>query len=707
MTSAYFSFNNNNRTTKVSLQNSRDDGFEFEREEEEVEEGRRGRSTPITITEDDDDEHAQNFPRMSNILWDCSANTTNNNEIIVWSSECCPSVFDFRDESEIAKYILSKYFNKATLYEEDEREEEENRCLYAEYAIDDDGNSTNSAVVRISAPTLTTTSRAGGPKHTRHLRRRRKIPLEISFLDHRKKDRNCKKEDDEYERMSKKNAWGKSLTSVRESFHALCDTLPLTNRAREEENEKEDETATPLDMWPMRAGAVIEQLKNKNNNNNNNNNKQKKWKVHITIALEMPSCAFRFAPIRPLRYSKEFSTSSQVVSALENRTTRNSISIGSSNRSNNYNSSKKKKREEEKKETKTGFLTLDRARRMCFLRTKSKRVQNLETSLVGVWVQRKNTSKYERNNFLRSSEVWAACLRYASNSVLRKVSQNGSFLLCLVNNAKDNNHDNNDDDNGRDNDDDDEIAVSSSDIIECYDCVATQGKEPFVAHQIDVTLELTNNKDIYSNEKSSRFVLGAGKEIERASIDFLNDEDDEEEDEELFGSDNFYRAGDTFEEEEDRRRRTTTNKNNNNNDNNNNNSFPNASVEAQREVEALKKALRSNIDDYEDYDSNNNSSNSPRSLATALVKQAERSFLANRFISKERKKNIINNFSTAARTVRFFEVQEEEEEKEKVKNKLNNNGLGSNNTDDKIKDDDLDLDDDDDDDAHILRKYTS
>ena len=121
----------------------------------------------------------------------------------------------------------------------------------------------------------------------------------------------------------------------------------------------------------------------------------------------------------------------------------------------------------------------------------------------------------------------------------------------------------------------------------------------------------------------------------------------------------------------------------------------------------MKKALRSNIDDYEDYDSNNNSSNSPRSLATALVKQAERSFLANRFISKERKKNIINNFSTAARTVRFFEVQEEEEEKEKVKNKLNNNGLGSNNTDDKIKDDDLDLDDDDDDDAHILRKYTS
>ena len=157
----------------------------------------------------------------------------------------------------------------------------------------------------------------------------------------------------------------------------------------------------------------------------------------------------------------------------------------------------------------TGFLTLDRARRLCFLKTNSSRVHNSETPLVGIWIHRLDDDARDSHAFLQSSEVWAACLRYASNSVLRKVSQNGSFLVCVVNGKRK-------DDDG---DYDKKNASASMPRLECYDCVATQGKEAFVPHQINVTLR-TNTDDATS---ADAFVLGSVKEIDRTSIAFESD----------------------------------------------------------------------------------------------------------------------------------------------------------------------------------------
>ena len=210
--------------------------------------------------------------------------------------------------------------------------------------------------------------------------------------------------------------------------------------------------------------------------------------------MRFPVCA------RLIEGPREFSSSSRVISALfdddhfvngyNGRSTREtSLSSSSTRRTTTRMTTTTRTK------MTTGFLTLDRARRLCFLKTNSSRVHNSETPLVGIWIHRLDDDARDSHAFLQSSEVWAACLRYASNSVLRKVSQNGSFLVCVVNGKRK-------DDDG---DYDKKNAAASMLRLECYDCVATQGKEPFVPHQVDVTLN-TNADD--SNDSADAFVLG-------------------------------------------------------------------------------------------------------------------------------------------------------------------------------------------------------
>ena len=388
----------------------------------------------------------------------------------------------------------------------------------------------------------------------------------------------------------------------------------------------------------------------------------------------------------------------------------------------------------------TGFLTLDRARRLCFLKTNSSRVYNSETPLVGVWVHRCDDDARGSDAFLRSSEVWATCLRYASNSVLRKVSQNGSFLVCIVNGKR------------KVGGCQGKNAFAAAPQLECYDCIATQGKEPFVPHQIDVTLN-TNADDLNS---ADAFVLGVVKEIDRTSIAFKfdrnndnkvgkedteeegkeeeendiadDDDDDGAEIDDIIGYKNF--SGKTFQHPSERQRRdgkTTTRK----------------LTEAEKEVASLE-ALLQNRHRHDDFNGSPFRATSvstrnftPRSLAADLVKRAERSFANNRRGKKiplredargRHRSSSINADKVLSERLRLvqFVVKDQLESggvaregggnsEELVSIRFDNNrSENEHHRDDDYNDnneyndnDNNDDDDSDDADAHILRKYTT
>ena len=601
---------------------------------------RRTRETSSSLNSSSS-ENAKDFPRVREILWDAETTTKEKETTttVVWSSDVGPTIFQFVDDDfdSLAGKILEKLKSKSVSHHHlyarcDFSSSEGNNNNNTMYSSNSNSND-SFGIVTISSSSGVKSNKTGerNKRGFSHCSSERRVPLDVSF----RRGGGSQEGKKRCERMASRLAWGKSFTSVRESFYATCDAMPLTTtksivvdaKEKEEEEEEEemdkdkdeDEPLTPLDMWPMRIGAVVERydgVKTKRNS-------PPAWKVHLTVALEMPSCAFRFAPIRPLRVSREFSSSSRVISALFDddhflngyngrRTRESSLSSSSTTRT----------------KMTTGFLTLDRARRLCFLKTNSSRVHNCETPLVGVWIHRLDDDARDSLAFLQSSEVWAACLRYASNSVLRKVSQNGSFLVCVVNGKRK-------DDDG---DYDKKNASAAMPRLECYDCVATQGKEPFVPHQVDVTLN-TNADD--SNDSADAFVLGAVKEINRASIAFNfdrnnngigkenrgkgeNDEGDDDDDDDenheiddIIGYKNFGSATFPRPKSEDTKNMS----------------------EAEREVVALEKMLQNRH--RRDDEFNNKSSPvrgtsvstgnlSPRSLAADLVKRAERSFANNR-----------------------------------------------------------------------------
>ena len=630
---------------------------------------------------------SSSFPRVKEILWDASSyeysprgeEKTTKETTVVWSSDVGPpAIFQFRDDAgntnkTLANSIVEKSKSKSPAF------------LYARYESNENNRGGNNNNDSFGIVTISSTSS--------RINNERRVPMDISFRRRGSHGTSLvapKERRRRYEKIATLLAWGESLTSVKELFYAKCDAMPLTinNTGSGEEEEDKDEPLTPLDMWPMRIGAVIEEC---------DGVKSKKisqlWKVHLTIALEMPSCAFRFAPIRPLRVSREFSTSARVISSLfddehlnvqRKSATKNSASLPST-----------------MTKTTTGFLTLDRARRLCFLKTNSSKVYNSETPLVGLWVHRSDDT-HRSSNVLQSSEVWAACLRYASNSVLRKVSQNGSFLVCIVNGKR------------IDDDKDYDTRNTLAPRLECYDCVATQGKEAFVPHQINVTLR-TNTDDATS---ADAFVLGSVKEIDRTSIAFESDRNNNSvgkdggekknvEDDDDYDDDDYEGEGDENDEIIGHSGRNFQHLSESTQHRQLEMMTKNMS-EAEKEVAALENMLqkrhrRGGLNSPLVRDTSVSTGNfSPRSLAADLVKRAERSFANNRrgikTTTREDTNNGCNSSNTAAdkvlrerlRLVRFVV----EDQLESVGGEFGGGGG---------KDDD----DDDDADAHILRKYTS
>ena len=624
---------------------------------------------------------------MKEILWDASSyeysprgvEKTTKETTVVWSSDVGPpAIFQFRDDAgntnkTLANSIVEKSKSKSPAF------------LYARYESDENNRGGNNNNDSFGIVTISSTSS--------RINNERRVPMDISFRRRGSHGTSLvapKERRRRYEKIATLLAWGESLTSVKELFYAKCDAMPLTinNTGSGEEEEDKDEPLTPLDMWPMRIGAVIEEC---------DGVKSKKisqlWKVHLTIALEMPSCAFRFAPIRPLRVSREFSTSARVISSLFDDEHLNVQRKSATKNSSSLPSTMTK--------TTTGFLTLDRARRLCFLKTNSSKVYNSETPLVGLWVHRSDDT-HRSSNVLQSSEVWAACLRYASNSVLRKVSQNGSFLVCIVNGKR------------IDDDKDYDTRNTLAPRLECYDCVATQGKEAFVPHQINVTLR-TNTDDATS---ADAFVLGSVKEIDRTSIAFESDRNNNSvgkdggekknvEDDDDYDDDDYEGEGDENDEIIGHSGRNFQHLSESTQHRQLEMMTKNMS-EAEKEVAALENMLqkrhrRGGLNSPLVRDTSVSTGNfSPRSLAADLVKRAERSFANNRrgikTTTREDTNNGCNSSNTAAdkvlrerlRLVRFVV----EDQLESVGGEFGGGGG---------KDDD----DDDDADAHILRKYTS
>ena len=660
---------------------------------------------------------SSSFPRVKEILWDASSyeysprgeEKTTKETTVVWSSDVGPpAIFQFRDDAgntnkTLANSIVEKSKSKSPAF------------LYARYESNENNRGGNNNNDSFGIVTISSTSS--------RINNERRVPMDISFRRRGSHGTSLvapKERRRRYEKIATLLAWGESLTSVKELFYAKCDAMPLTinnNTGSGEEEEDKDEPLTPLDMWPMRIGAVIEEC---------DGVKSKKisqlWKVHLTIALEMPSCAFRFAPIRPLRVSREFSTSARVISSLFDDEHLNVQRKSATKNSSSLPSTMTK--------TTTGFLTLDRARRLCFLKTNSSKVYNSETPLVGLWVHRSDDT-HRSSNVLQSSEVWAACLRYASNSVLRKVSQNGSFLVCIVNGKR------------IDDDKDYDTRNTLAPRLECYDCVATQGKEAFVPHQINVTLR-TNTDDATS---ADAFVLGSVKEIDRTSIAFESDRNNNSvgkdggekknvEDDDDYDDDDYEGEGDENDEIIGHSGRNFQHLSESTQHRQLEMMTKNMS-EAEKEVAALENMLqkrhrRGGLSSPLVRDTSVSTGNfSPRSLAADLVKRAERSFANNRrgikTTTREDTNNGCNSSNTAAdkvlrerlRLVRFVVEDQlesvggefgggggkDDDDDDATGIGTNNNNNNNNNYRHEYRGDEDD--DSDDADAHILRKYTS
>ena len=252
---------------------------------------------------------SSSFPRVKEILWDASSyeysprgeEKTTKETTVVWSSDVGPpAIFQFRDDAgntnkTLANSIVEKSKSKSPAF------------LYARYESDENNRGGNNNNDSFGIVTISSTSS--------RINNERRVPMDISFRRRGSHGTSLvapKERRRRYEKIATLLAWGESLTSVKELFYAKCDAMPLTinNTGSGEEEEDKDEPLRHW-TWPMRIGAVIEEC---------DGVKSKKisqlWKVHLTIALEMPSCAFRFAPIRPLRVSREFSTSARVISSL-------------------------------------------------------------------------------------------------------------------------------------------------------------------------------------------------------------------------------------------------------------------------------------------------------------------------------------------------------------------------------------------------------
>ena len=195
-------------------------------------------------------ENGKDFPRVREILWDASSlKEKETTTTVVWSSDVGPTIFQFLDDDfdSLAGKILEKLKSKSVSHHHlyarcdfSSSEGNNNNTMYSR-----NSNSNDSfGIVTISSSSGVKSNKTGerNKRGFSHCSSERRVPLDVSF----RRGGGSQEGKKRCERMASRLAWGKSFTSVRESFYATCDAMPLTTTKSivvdaEEKEEKEEE----------------------------------------------------------------------------------------------------------------------------------------------------------------------------------------------------------------------------------------------------------------------------------------------------------------------------------------------------------------------------------------------------------------------------------------------------------------------------------
>jgi len=197
-------------------------------------------------------------------------------------------------------------------------------------------------------------------------------------------------------------AW-ENEDALRRAFHGACSS---------------GETLCPAALCPMRAAATLV----------GDDASENGTALRIVFAVDVPSCDFDLRPIYPPRcrdneaYVEARAASTSATSRGERRIT-------------------------------TGYITLDRTRRVVFLRESARGTES--EPLTGVWIQGPES--------VNDVATWAACTRFACSELLVKLTQRGKFLCAI-------------------------LIAGSSDVL-FYEVTATHSSSPFVPYGTDIVVQ--------------------------------------------------------------------------------------------------------------------------------------------------------------------------------------------------------------------------
>ena len=196
--------------------------------------------------------------------------------------------------------------------------------------------------------------------------------------------------------------------SVASTLHGTAWTNEDDMRMEFYEACERDSTLFPANYCPMRAVATTMESGGAR-------------ALRVVFAVNMPSCDFELRPIHPLRVAT-------------NETSVDALAAAASGEDG----------------VSTGFVTLDRTRRVVFLAESARGTD--DEPLTGVWMQGIDRAD--------GPATWAACLRFACSDRLSKLTQRGKFLFVSL------------------------FAGASSPAF--YEVTATHSSAPFVPFGVDM-----------------------------------------------------------------------------------------------------------------------------------------------------------------------------------------------------------------------------
>ena len=199
--------------------------------------------------------------------------------------------------------------------------------------------------------------------------------------------------------------------ALRRAFHLGCES---------------DAPLCPAAFYPMRAAATLV----------DDESSPGDLALRIVFAVDAPACTFELRRINPLRMASNGMSQEMLDDDDDDDDDNASADATGSQRS----------------DITTGFVTLDRARRVILLDESA--IGTREEPVTGVWVRGVDG--------VDGAAVWAACLRFACSERLNKLTQRGKFLLVSY--------------------------VAGASVPQFFEVTASHASSPFVPYGIDAVV---------------------------------------------------------------------------------------------------------------------------------------------------------------------------------------------------------------------------